>query len=185
MPSFPPFDGVVVTSCAGTCADGTTIRAIDARDFDGKSLPITTSTGEHDIFSSHLRDHGGGMWSDGCTTDAVGPSESTRPLNKGFNGTLACYHRDGNAIAKLGSSVNASSVLSLPPTPNHGGDFQRVDGIFAYYHRGGNAIAKLGLSFIADSVFSHPPSTIDGGGRRIGGTLCFRTQSTAFGTCHV
>jgi hypothetical protein len=143
MPSFPPFDGVAVPFCAGTHADSMTIRAMDARDIDGKSLPITTSTGEHDIFSSHLRDHGGGIWSDGCTTNAVGPSNSTRPLGKGFDGTLACYHRSGNAIAELGPS------------------------------------------FLANSVFSHPPSTNDGGERRIGGTPCFGTQSTAFGTRHV
>ncbi len=80
------------------------------------------------------------------------------------DGTLACYHRGGNAIAKLGLSFNASLVLSLPPTPNHGGDSQRVDGTLACYHRGGNAIAKLGLSFIAGLVLYHPPSTNNGGG---------------------
>ncbi len=78
--------------------------------------------------------------------------------------TLACYHRGGNAIAKLGSSFNASSVLSLPSTPNHEGDSRRVDGTLACYHRGSNAIAELGPSFLADLVFSHPPSTNDGGG---------------------
>ena len=75
MPSFPPFDGVAVPSCAGIRADGTTIRAINARSVDGKSLPITTSTGEHDIFSSHLRDHGGGILSDGYFSNAVGTSD--------------------------------------------------------------------------------------------------------------
>ncbi len=74
MPSLPPFDGVAVPSCAGIRADGTTIRAIDACGIDGKSLPITTSTREHDIFSSHLRDHGGGILSDGSSSDAVGTS---------------------------------------------------------------------------------------------------------------
>ncbi len=128
MPSLPPFDGVAIPSCAGIHADGTTIRAIDAHGVDGKSLPITTSTGEHDIFSSLLRNHGGGMWSDGCTTNAVSPSESTRPLGKGVDGAITCYHRGGNAITKLGSSFNASSVLSLPPTPNHGGNSRRDNG---------------------------------------------------------
>jgi hypothetical protein len=90
------------------------------------------------------------------------------------DGTLTCYHRGGNAIAKLGSSFNASLVLSLPPTPNHGGDSQRVDGNFACYHRGNNAIAKLGSSFIANLVFSRPPSTNDG---MMGG-------SAALAACH-
>ena len=51
-----------------------------------------------------------------------------------------------------GASAYASSVLSLPPTPNHGGDSQRVNGTLACYHRGNNAIAKLGPSFLADLV---------------------------------
>ncbi len=70
------------------------------------------------------------------------------------DGTPACYHRGGNAIAKLGLSFNGSLVLSLPPTPNHGGDSQRVDGTLTCYHRGGNTIAKLGSSFIASLVYS-------------------------------
>ena len=75
MPSLPPFDGVTVPSCAGTHADSKTIRAINACNIDGKSLPITASTGEHDIFSSHLRNHGGGILSDGSSSDAVGTSD--------------------------------------------------------------------------------------------------------------
>jgi hypothetical protein len=185
MPSLPPFDGIALPSCAGIRPDGTTIRAIDARGVDGKSLPITPSTGEHNIFSSHHYNHGGVIWSDGCTTNAVGPSKFTRPLGKRVDGTLACYHRGGNAIAKLGSPFNASSVLSLPPTPNHGGDSRRVDGTLACYHRGGNAIAELGPSFLADSVFSHPLSTNDGGEGRLGGRPCYGTQSPTFGICHV
>jgi hypothetical protein len=59
MPSLPPFNGVAVPSCAGIRVDGTTIRAIDTCSVDEKSLPVTTSTGEHNIFSSHLRHHGG------------------------------------------------------------------------------------------------------------------------------
>ncbi len=128
--------------------DGTTIRAIDAHGIDGKSI----NRGVWHILLPPLRPLGGGVWSDGCTTDAIGPSESTRPLGKGVDGTLAFYHRGGNAIAELGSSFNVSLVLSLPPTPNHGGDSCRVDGTLACYHRGNNAIAKLGPSFLADSV---------------------------------
>jgi hypothetical protein len=75
MPSLPPFDGIAVPSCAGIRMDGTTIRAINAHGVKGKSLPVTTSTGEHDIFSSHLRDHGGGILSDGSSSDAVGTSD--------------------------------------------------------------------------------------------------------------
>ena len=74
MPSLQPFDGVAIPSCAGIRADGTTIRAISTRGVNGKSLPITTSTGEHDIFSSHLRDHGGGILSDDSSFDAIGTS---------------------------------------------------------------------------------------------------------------
>jgi hypothetical protein len=74
MPSLPPFNGVAVPSCADIRADGTTIRAIDARSIDGKSLPVTTSTEEHNIFSSHLRHHGGGILSDGSSSNAVGTS---------------------------------------------------------------------------------------------------------------
>ncbi len=102
-----------------------------------------------------------------------------------FDGTLTCYHRGSNAIAKLSSFFNASLVLSLPPTPNRGGDCRRVDGILACYHRVRNAIAKLGSSFIADLVFSHPPSTNDGGERRLGSMPCFGTQLPAFGIHHV
>jgi hypothetical protein len=98
MPSHPPFDGIAVPSCAGICVNSTTIRAIDARDFDEKSLPITTSMGEHEIFSSHLRNHGGGISSDGCTTDVIGPSESIQPLGKGVDGTPACPTGGVNAI---------------------------------------------------------------------------------------
>ncbi len=72
MPSLPPFDGITVPSCTGIRADGTTIRAIDACGINGKSLPITTSTVEHNIFSSHLHDHEGGVLSNGSSSNAVG-----------------------------------------------------------------------------------------------------------------
>jgi hypothetical protein len=62
MPPRPPFDGVVVPSCADIRADGTTNRAIDALNgVDGKSLPLIQSMGKHQIFSSHLFIDGGGI----------------------------------------------------------------------------------------------------------------------------
>jgi hypothetical protein len=39
------------------------------------------------------------------------------------DGTLACYHRGGNAIAKLGSSFIASLVYSLSTHHNRRGDY--------------------------------------------------------------
>ncbi len=74
MLSLPPFDGIAIPSCAGIRADGTPIRAINALSVDGKSIPVTTSTGEHDIFSSHLRHHGGGILFDGSSSDTVSTS---------------------------------------------------------------------------------------------------------------
>ena len=68
------------------------------------------------------------------------------------NGTLACYHRGGNAIAKLSPSFTASLVHSLPPKAYHGGELQRVDGTLIRFFKDGNTIAKLGQSFIAGSV---------------------------------
>jgi hypothetical protein len=41
----------------------------------GRVFPVTTSTREHDIFSSYLRHHGGGILSDGSSSDAVGTSD--------------------------------------------------------------------------------------------------------------
>jgi hypothetical protein len=38
------------------------------------------------------------------------------------DGTLACYHRGSNAIAKLGPSLLADSVFSHPPSTNYGGE---------------------------------------------------------------
>jgi hypothetical protein len=78
------------------------------------------------------------------------------PLNGGeisrVDGTLACYHRGGNAIAELGPLFSASSVHSLPPKAYHGGELQRVDGTLVRLFKDGTAIAKLGQSFIASSV---------------------------------
>jgi hypothetical protein len=113
MPSFPPFDGVAVPSCAGTRADGTIIRAIDARNVDGKSLPITTSTKDHDLFSSHLCDHGGGIWSDGCTTNAVGAS----PPDHLAKGLMAPLHATTEAATPSPSS--AHPFLPTWSSPTH------------------------------------------------------------------
>ncbi len=38
------------------------------------------------------------------------------------NGTLACYHRGGKAIAELGPPFLADSVFSHPPSTNDGGE---------------------------------------------------------------
>ncbi len=38
------------------------------------------------------------------------------------DGTLACYHRGGKAIAELGPSFLADSVFSHPPSANDGGE---------------------------------------------------------------
>ncbi len=121
MPSLPPQDGIDARICAGICAGASTVSAIDRlTHVVGTSLPLPP-TGEHDaiggpsgIFLSPPRalcEHGGGK----------SPHAAARLL-VWVDGTLACYHRGGTAIAKLGSSFAASSVLSLPPTPNHGGD---------------------------------------------------------------
>jgi hypothetical protein len=112
MPSRPLFDGIAIPSCTGIRVDGTTIRAINARGVDRKSLPITTSMGEHNIFFPHLCNHGGGIWSNGCTSNALGPSKSNRQLGKGVDGTLV--HQIGN-----------DNAIVFPPSDNYG------EGIFA------------------------------------------------------
>jgi hypothetical protein len=184
MPSLPPQDGVDALLCAGIRVGTLTISPVDSLSgVAGKSLP-PPPTGEHNAIGGPsgifllppcaLREHAGGK----------SPHAAARSL-VWVDGTLPCYHRGDTTIAELGSSFTASSVLSLPPTPKHGGDSGRVDGTLACYHRGGNAIAELGPSFLADSVFSHPPSTTDGGERRLGGRPCFVSQSPAFGICHV
>jgi hypothetical protein len=184
MPSLPPGDGVDTQICAGIRTGALTVSAINRlTHVVGTSLPLPP-TGEHNAIGGPsgifllppcaLRKHGGGK----------SPHAAARLL-VWIDGTLACYHRGDTAIAKLGSSFTASSVLSLPPTPNHGGDSRRVDGTLVGYHRGSNAIAKLGPSFLADLVFSHPPSTNNGGERRLGGRPCFASQSPAFGIRHI
>jgi hypothetical protein len=180
----PTRDGVDAQICTGIRAGASTVSVANRlTHVVGTSLPLPL-TREHDAISGPsgifllpphaLRKHGGGK----------SPHAAARLLVL-VDGTLACYHRGDTAIPELGSSFTASSVLSLPPTPNHGGDSQRVDGTLTSTHRGGNAIAELGPSFLADSVFSHPPSTNDGGERRLSGRPCFASQSPAFGIRHV
>ncbi len=184
MPSLPPRDGVDAQICAGIRAGALTISAIDRlTHVVGTSLPLQP-TGEHNAIGSPS----GIFLSPPCAFCKHGGGESPHAAARSLvwvDGTLTCYHRGDTAIAELGSSFTASSVVSLPPTPNHGGDSRRVDGTLACYHRGSNAIAKLGPSFLANSVFSHPPSTNDGGERHLGGRPCFASQSPEFGICHV
>jgi hypothetical protein len=99
MPSLPLFNGVAIPYCAGIHADGRTIKAINTlTGVDGKSLPSIKSLREHKIFSSHLYINEGGKFSDGCTSDAIGPSGSIQPLGKGVDGTLACPTNGVKAI---------------------------------------------------------------------------------------
>jgi hypothetical protein len=150
MPSLPPFDGVAVPYCAGIHAESTTIRAIDAfTGVDGKSLSSIKLTGEHKIFSSCLYINGGGKLSDGCTSDAVGPSGSIRLFGKGVNGTLACptggvntiifstyHHKNGGGIFADGSASNAIGPSgSIRPLGTW------VDGTHTHIDWGCNAIA--------------------------------------------
>jgi hypothetical protein len=112
--SLPPFDGVAVPSCACIRADCTTIRAIDAlTGVNEKSLPSVKSPGEHEIFSSCLTIDGGGILSDGCTSDAVGPSGSVQPLGTRVDGTLACLPGSAKAIVLPSSyEKNGGGILS-------------------------------------------------------------------------
>ncbi len=52
------------------------------------------------------------------------PPTHTEPWgdSRRVNGTLACYHRGGNTITKLGPSFLADSVFSHPPSTNNGGE---------------------------------------------------------------
>jgi hypothetical protein len=87
----------------------------------GRVSPLLHQPGSMTYSPPTTTTMGGGIWSDGCTTDAVGPSKSTRPLGKRVDSTLTCYHRGGNAIAELGPSFLADSVFSHPPSTNDGG----------------------------------------------------------------
>ncbi len=133
MPSLPPFDGAAVPSCAGIRADGTTIRAINTRDVDGKSLPITTSTGDHDIFSSYLRNRGRGILSDGSSSNAVGISDIVVSLDGSI---FCCPHRKipeigpdqghfGMVYGQFVPDVDGA-VVPLPPPSTLGGEHDAV-----------------------------------------------------------
>jgi hypothetical protein len=121
MPSLPPRDGVDALLCAGIRAGTLTISPVDSLSgVAGKSLP-PPPTGEHDAIGGPsgislsspcvLREHGGGK----------SPHAAARSL-VWVDGTLACYHRGGKAIAELGPSFLADSVFSHPPSTNNGGE---------------------------------------------------------------
>ncbi len=125
MPSLPPRDGVDALLCAGIRAGTSTISPVDSLSrVAGKSLP-PPPTGEHDAIGGPsgisllppcvLREHGGGK----------SPHAAARLL-VWVDGTLACYHRGGKAIAKLGPSFLANSVFSHPPSTNDGGERRLV-----------------------------------------------------------
>jgi hypothetical protein len=121
MPSLPPRDGIDALPCAGIRAGISTISPVDSlSSVAGKSLPPPL-TGEHDAIGGPsgisllpprvLREHGGGK----------SPHAAARLL-VWVDGTLACYHRGGKAIAELGPSFLADSVFSHPPSSNDGGE---------------------------------------------------------------
>ncbi len=120
MPSLPPQDGVDARICAGIRAGALTISAVNRlTHVVGTSLPLPP-TGEHDAIGGHsgifllppcaFRKHGEGK-----------SPHAAAQLLVWVNGTLACYHRGSNAIAKLGPSFLANSVFSHPPLPTMGG----------------------------------------------------------------
>ncbi len=126
MLSLPPRDGVDALLCAGIRAGTLTISPVDTLSgVSGKSLPLPP-TGEHDAIGSPsgispsppcvLCKHGGGK----------SPHAAARLL-VWVDGTLACYHRGGKAIAKLGPSFLANLVFSHPPSTNNGGE-RRLNG---------------------------------------------------------
>ena len=79
----------------------------------------------------------------GAGSRSIPPTSQHEGELRRVDGTLACYHRGGNAIAKLGPLFNASLVTSLPPTTEHGGEAQRVDGTLTRCSStGDNAIPK-------------------------------------------
>jgi hypothetical protein len=121
MPSLPPQDGVDTLLCAGIRAGTLTISPINSLSgVAGKSLP-PPPTGEHDAIGGPsgislsppcvLCKHGGGK----------SPHAAARLL-VWVDGTLACYHRGGKAIAELGLSFVADLVFFHPPSTNDGGE---------------------------------------------------------------
>ncbi len=121
MPSLPPQNGIDSLLCAGIHAGTSTISPVNTLSgVAGKSLS-PPPTGEHDAIGGPsgislspprvLCEHGGGK----------SPHAAARSLIW-VDGTLACYHRGGKAIAKLGPSFLADSVFSHPPSINNGGE---------------------------------------------------------------
>jgi hypothetical protein len=121
MPSLPPRDGVDARICAGIRAGASTISAVNRlTHVVGTSLPLPP-TGEHDAIGGPsgifllppcaLCKHGGGK-----------TLYAAARLLIWVDGTLACYHRGGNAIAKLSPSLLADSVFSHPPSTKDGGE---------------------------------------------------------------
>jgi hypothetical protein len=130
MPSLPPFNGVAVPSCAGIHADGTTIRAINARSIDGKSLPITTSTGEHDIFSSHLCNHGEEYCPTAVPLMLLAPAILSYCLTAPFSDAITENSWPQNSWAKISQKLaqieamlarTSMEPLSHSPPPPHCG----------------------------------------------------------------
>ncbi len=130
MPSPPPRDGVDALLCAGIRAGTLTISPVDTLSgVAGKSLP-PPPTGEHNAIGGPsgislspprvLREHGGGKSQHAAARSLVW-----------VDGTLACFHRDGKAIAELGPSFLADSVFSHPPSTDDGGE-RRLGGKRCY-----------------------------------------------------
>ena len=148
MPSLPPRDGVVAPPSAGIRAGASTVSPDATFNSDvGSSLP-SPPTGEHDAFGGGsggtffsplraLREHGGG----------TSPRAAVRSL-EWVDGTLARYHRGGNAIAEI---CGPSGTFLSPPCAirEHGGGMSPsaateplgwVDGTLARFLWGVNAI---------------------------------------------
>jgi hypothetical protein len=120
MLSLPPQDGVDARICADINAGALTVSAVNRLTHVVGTSLLLPPTGEHDAIGSPsgifllppcaLREHGGGK----------SPHAAARSL-VWVDGTLACYHRGGNVIAKLGPSFLADSVFSHPPSTNNWG----------------------------------------------------------------
>ena len=154
MPSLPPRDGVVASPRAGIRAGASTVLADATFKSDvGTSLPAPP-TGEHDAFGGGsggkflsplcaLREHGGG----------TSPRAAIRSL-EWVDGTLARYHRGGNAIAEI---CGPSGTFLSPPRAicEHGGGMSPsaaarplgwVDGTLARFLWGVNHLVPLATS---------------------------------------
>ncbi len=121
MPSLPPRDGIDALPCAGIRAGTSTISPVNSLSSVAGNSLLPPPTGEHNAIGGPsgislspprvLREHGGGK----------SPHGAARLLVR-VDGTLACYHRGGNAIAEPGPSFLADSVFSHPPSTNDGGE---------------------------------------------------------------